>query len=108
MYDTPLPKEKLDPIDLRSNTIFVNKIPNEASAMEIWRFFKTAGKVKYIILPRKKDKTCKRFSLVKTPYMSEALAIIKILEDKTLIGVKLNLSLAKPRTNSHNGVQITL
>lgn len=35
-------------------TIFVAKIPEEASARELWNFFKIGGEVVDIVLPRKK------------------------------------------------------
>lgn len=48
------------------DTIYVSGIPEKAKAKELWHFFsKAAGKIKDIILPKKRDKNNGRFGFVK-------------------------------------------
>lgn len=61
-------------------TIFVSKIPDQASARDLWEFFKQGGDIKDISLPRKRDKMNNRIGFVKTNSELEAGRIISILK----------------------------
>lgn len=67
-------------------TIFVTKIPDTASTMEIWDYFKQKGKILDIVLPKKRDKCNNRIGFVKTESELEAGVIISNLEQLKGLG----------------------
>lgn len=71
-------KKSRSPIRSNKNetTIFMSKIPTEASAKDIWEIFLRGGIVKDIILPRKRDKQNNMIGFVKTTCELEAGKII--------------------------------
>lgn len=74
-------------------TIFVSKIPDHASARDLWEFFKQGGDIKNIILPRKRDKMNSRIGFVKTSTELEAGRIISNLKQFKGLGRILKMSL---------------
>lgn len=79
-------------MDVRA-TIFVAKIPSKAKAREVWDFFKRAGKVLDIILPRKRDVNGNRIGFVKVDTDKVARGIMEKVGSKKLLGSKLDLKL---------------
>ncbi|KAK1360355.1 hypothetical protein POM88_044829 [Heracleum sosnowskyi] len=86
------------------STIFMVNVPIEASAREIWNFFKDCGKVKDIILPRKKDRNGRRIGFIKTTNELEAGTIICNAKEKGGFARKIYMRINNDgrKLESHN------
>lgn len=80
---------------LQGNTVFITGFSNDLLAKDIWAYFQKGGKVKDIILPRKKDIYNNRIGFIVATNSNEATLIIKAFNGKKLFNNKLYLSMAR-------------
>lgn len=89
-------KKKVYPSESKDEcTIFISNIPSEASARDIWEFFKMGGTIKDIILPKRRDRRNHRYGFVKTTSELEAGKIISNLKQFKGLGRILKMSINK-------------
>lgn len=58
-------------------TVFVSGIGENIQAKELWRFCKGKGRVKDIVLPKKRDKNNRRFGFLVMESANDAMNLIK-------------------------------
>lgn len=97
-------KKKVYPSESKDEcTIFISNIPSEASARDIWEFFKMGGTIKDIILPKRRDRRNNRYGFVKTTSELEADKIISNLKQFKGLGRILKMSINKWRKLKYRG-----
>ena len=74
-------------------TIFLHNIPDSAKGHEIWKLYQECGQIKDIILPRKRDRSRKRFGFIKTTTEREAGAIISNAKMDRKLGSKIKMTI---------------
>lgn len=62
-----------------SDTVFISNIPEEVQLKDLWRICKRIGRIRDIILPRKRNKSNKRYGFVKV-FELHTVQIIKHLD----------------------------
>lgn len=80
---------------MHGNTVFVSSLPHDLLAKDIWAYFRKGGKVRDIILPRKKDIYNNRIGFIVTENSIEASSVIRAFNGKLLSSSKLYLSMAR-------------
>ena len=78
-----------------ANSIFFTGMSSETRVVDIWQHFKKAGRIRDIILPRKRDRFGNRIGFAITHSESEAEGIIRSLQGSKIGSNKLYLALAK-------------
>lgn len=84
--------------DPKTKTIFFTGFKDSTTAKEIWIFFKKAGEIRDIILPRKKDKNNKRYGFVVLKNLVVAGKLIESLNGTHFQEGKIYMSLAKNKS----------
>lgn len=88
-------------------TIFMVNIPLAATAKGIWDFFKSCGKIKDIILPRKRDKNGKRIGFIKVVSEIEPGLVISNVKEKGSLTSRIVMSInsSQKKVDINNNLQ---
>lgn len=78
-----------------THTIFFSGFHESTQPKEVWQFFKRNGRIKDIILPRKKDKYGNKFGFIIMESRGEAEQLIKDLNATMMGPNKMYLAMAK-------------
>ncbi|KAL1829669.1 hypothetical protein ACET3Z_008081 [Daucus carota] len=84
-------------------SIFLYDIPDISTGKDIWNLFKECGKIKDIILPRKRDVRGKRIGFVHTDSEKEAGAIISNAKQDKKLGRKIKMTINGVKDSSGDG-----
>lgn len=78
-----------------SNTIFFFGFPDNMLAKDIWHFFKKGGRIKDLILPKRRDKNNNRYGFVLFDDSEDGSKFLVSLKGRKLGGVVTYLAFAK-------------
>lgn len=81
-------------------------IPFEATSKGLWEFFKSCGKIKDIILPRKRDRNGKRFGFIKVANEDEVGLIINNAKEKGGLVNRIAMSINKGTRKIDEGINL--
>lgn len=80
--------------------VFFTGIGEDHKPKDLWQYFKKAGNIKDLILPRRKDRNGNRFGFLVMENAQEVSSIIRKLTNSTLGSTKLYLAKAKTKQSS--------
>ncbi|WOG96700.1 hypothetical protein DCAR_0416036 [Daucus carota subsp. sativus] len=97
---TPRKKMKTvtQPSKKRSHSVFFSGIQDATQPLALWQYFKKAGKVKDIILPKKRDKNGNRYGFLIMENGKEVDQIISKLSGKSFDSKPIYLAKAKDKS----------
>lgn len=90
----PVARASVDKLQCK-RSLFFTGFNDKLSAAEIWKFFKTKGRLRDIILPKSIDKYNKRFGFVVVESEDDARALIKTVNGMHIGTDKIYLTFAK-------------
>ncbi|KAK1391545.1 hypothetical protein POM88_010601 [Heracleum sosnowskyi] len=90
-----------------TDTLFFSDFEEGAKVVNIWKVLKRIGRVRDIILPRKKDRYNKRFGFIKPMVMSCAKSFMRLSNKISIGGNKIRIQWAKKYADKkERGVQL--